>query len=191
MVASDREAAAAWADIGTARANRLPKFDLSAALTGEWIRYAGTTLRLTSWSVGPGVSGTLFDAGKGSANVKAAQARYRQAVADLQTTVRSTVKEVENALAAQQSAEARLTASQESQAAAQVAFNAMQAKWDTGTASLLELEDARRQYAFARDSVITAARDRTSAWVELVRASANGITLTSSHDRESNVLSQH
>lgn len=195
VIAADHEAAAAWADIGAARADRFPKLDLSAALTGQWIRYGGSTLSLTSWSVAPGIAATLFDAGKGASNVDAAQARYRQAAADLQATVRTTVKEVENALAAQQSAEARIALSQQSEAAAQVAFNAMQAKWDNGTASLLELEDARRQYAIAKDSVITAARDRVSAWVELVRASANSIAFTSTqhqiHDHEPDVLPQH
>jgi len=182
VIAADREAAAAWSDIGVARADRWPKLDLSAALTGEWIRYAGSTLSLTNWSIAPGLSATLFDAGKGKANVTAAQARYRHAVADLQTAVRSTVKEVENALTAQQSAAARLMSSQQSARAAEVAFNAMQAKWDNGTASLLELEDARRQYATAKDSVITAARDRATAWVELVRASANGINSSPMQD---------
>ena len=136
VIAADREAAAAWADIGAARAERFPKLDLSAALTGEWIRYAGSTLKLTTWSIAPSIAGTLFDAGKGANNVNAAQARYRQAAADLQATVRTTVKEVENALAAQQSAASRLDSSQQSQAAAQVVFNAMQAKWDNGTASM-------------------------------------------------------
>jgi outer membrane protein, multidrug efflux system len=176
VMAADREAAAAWAEIGVARADRFPKIDLSAALTGQWIRYAGSTLSLTTWSVTPAIAGTLFDFGKGANNVNAAQARYRQAAADLQATVRTTVKEVENALAAQQSAAARLDSSQQSAAAAQVVLNATQAKWDNGTASLFELEDAHRQYAIATDSVITAARDRASAWVELIRASANNLT---------------
>ena len=100
------------------------------------------------------------------------------------------MKEVENALAAEQSAGARMEASQRSVTAAKVAFMATQAQWDMGMASLLELEDARRQYAAAQDNVITAARDRALAWVSLVNATANSITLTPSITYEPDPLPQ-
>lgn len=190
VVAADRDAAAAWADTGVARAEQLPKIDLTAALTYQWIRAAGSTLSLATWSLGPKFAATIFSAGKGSSYVDTYKARYAQAAATLQETVRSTVKEVENALAAEQSAGARMEASQRSLTAAKVAFTATQAQWDMGMASLLELEDARRQYANAQDNVITAARDRALAWVSLVNATANSINLTPSITHEPNSLPQ-
>lgn len=180
VIAADRDAAAAWAEIGVARADRLPRIDLSAALNYQWITVAGSTIGLTTWSLGPGIAATLFDGGKGAANIEASQARYRQAVANLEATVRATVKEVENALAAQQSAATRLASSQRAANAAQYAFSATQAQWDMGIASLLELEDARRQQATAQDNLILAARDQATAWVGLVNATANSLTLTQS-----------
>jgi outer membrane protein TolC len=39
--------------------------------------------------------------------------------------------------------------------------------------SLFELEDARRQFAAAQGSAITAAQDSDQAWISLVRASGN------------------
>lgn len=190
IVAADRDAAAAWADTGVARAEQLPKIDLTAALTYQWIRAAGSTLSLATWSLGPKFAATIFSAGKESSYVDTYKARYAQAAATLQETVRSTVKEVENALAAEQSAGARMEASQRSVTAAKVAFMATQAQWDMGMASLLELEDARRQYAAAQDNVITAARDRALAWVSLVNATANSITLTPSITYEPDPLPQ-
>ncbi len=184
IVSADQDAAAAWANIGVARANRLPKIDLEAAFTGQWISAAGSTLSEIIWSLGPSFSATVFDAGKGAANVDIASAQYRQSVANLQATVRTTVQEVENALAAEQSASLRMVSSQQSAAAAKTSFTATQASWKSGMSSLLELEDSRRQYASAEDSVITAARDRAKAWVALVSATGNSITLIKSTDHE-------
>jgi NodT family efflux transporter outer membrane factor (OMF) lipoprotein len=173
IVSADQDAAAAWANIGVARADRLPKIDLAAALTGEWINTAGSTIRVITSSLEPSFSATLLDGGKGAANVDVAEAQYRQSVANLQATVRTTVKEVENALAAEQSAGARMITSKQSEAAAKTAFTASEAQWKSGMASLLELEDSRRQYATAQDSVIGAARDRAKAWVSLISATGN------------------
>lgn len=188
VIAADRNAAAAWADTGVARAERLPKVSLSAALSLEWIRAAGSTLGLSTWSLGSGLLGTVFDGGKGAANVERYRARYRQAVADLQSTVLSTVKEVENALAAEQSAAERIESSRRSETAAKVALDAKQAQWEMGMSSLLELEDARRQYANAQNDVITAEHDRAAAWIALVNATANSINLKQSNPNEPNSL---
>src|SRR3546814_16996162 len=43
VVAAEREAAARWAEIGVARADRLPRIDLVGLLTGNWIRMMGST----------------------------------------------------------------------------------------------------------------------------------------------------
>jgi outer membrane protein TolC len=52
LLAADRDAAAAWSDVGVARAARLPRIDLSAVLTGNWLHAAGSTLNFTTWSFG-------------------------------------------------------------------------------------------------------------------------------------------
>ncbi|MFW6072813.1 MAG: efflux transporter outer membrane subunit [bacterium] len=178
VISADREAAAAWAEIGVARANRLPRLNLAALLTGQWIRAAGSTLDFTTWSVGPSLTGTLFDGGAGAANVSAAQARYRQAVASLQGTLRTTVEDVENALAAQASAQDRTASAGEAAAAAHTTLEASEGQWKAGAVSLFELEDSRRQYASAQDAEISARRDRAQAWVALVKATGGAVTQT-------------
>lgn len=182
-VSAERDAAAAWAEIGVARANRLPRLDLAAALTGNWIRAAGSTLNFAAWSVGPSVSGTLFDGGAGAANVDAAEARYRRAAANLQGTLRGIVQDVENALAAQESAQARVGSTQEATTAARTVLTASEAQWRAGSISLFELEDSRRQFASARDSEISARRDQAQAWISLVKATGGATAQPStSHD---------
>ncbi|RXZ32707.1 efflux transporter outer membrane subunit [Oxalobacteraceae bacterium CAVE-383] len=175
VVSAEREAAASWAEIGVARANRLPRIDLSAMLTGQWLSAFGQSAHFDTWSVGAGLSAPLFDGGSGAANVRGAEARYRQAVATLRSTVRTTVQNIEDALAAQQSAEQRIVTSQQATDAARFGLRANEARWQAGAISRFELEDTRRLFNSAQESAIAAARDRAQAWVDLVRASGNYI----------------
>jgi multidrug efflux system outer membrane protein len=178
IVSAEREAAASWADIGVARANRLPQINLTAMLTGQWLSAFGQSARFDTWSVGAGLSAPLFDGGSGAANVRGAEARYRQAVATLRSTVRSTVQNIEDALAAQQSAEQRIVTSQQAADAARFGLRANEARWKAGAISRFELEDTRRLFNSAQESAIAAARDRAQAWVDLVRASGNYSAVT-------------
>lgn len=177
VISAEREVAAAWADIAVARADRLPRIDLTAALTGQWVRAAGSSLDFNTWSIGPSLTGTLFDGGAGAANVKVADARYRRAVASLQSTLRTTVQDVENAIAAQASAESRVLSTREGEIAARTTLQASDAQWKVGAVSLFELEDSRRQFASAQDAQISARRDQAQAWISLVKATGAAIAL--------------
>lgn len=173
VISAEREAAASWAEIGVARANRLPQINLAAMLTGQWLSAFGQSAHFDTWSVGANLSAPLFDGGSGAANVRGAEARYRQAVANLRSTLRTTVQNIEDALAAQQSAEQRVVTSQQATDAARFGLRANEARWRAGAISRFELEDTRRLFNNAQESAIAAARDRAEAWVDLVRASGN------------------
>ncbi|WP_223302769.1 efflux transporter outer membrane subunit [Halotalea alkalilenta] len=178
VVAAEREAAAAWSEIAVARAERLPRLDLAAALSGQWLRAAGQSLGETVWSLGPTLGGPLFDGGRGAANVDAAQARYRAADENLRLVVRSAAQDVENAMAAIASANERRRSTLDAVTAAQRVLDATQARWNVGAESLFEVEDARRQLANAQDSAIAAAHDSSRAWIALVRASGHATAAT-------------
>lgn len=177
VVAAEREAAARWAEIGVARADRLPRVDLVGLLTGNWIRTLGSTSSFNSWSAGAELSAPLFDGGAGAANIRGAQARYREAVEALREAVRTATRDVEDALTGQQSAEQRITTSREAVEAARIALRANEARWRAGAISMFELEDSRRQFNAAQESAISAARDRAQAWVALVRAAGGRVGL--------------
>ena len=179
VVAAEREAAARWAEIGVARADRLPRIDLVGLLTGNWIRTLGSTSSFNSWSAGAELTAPLFDGGAGAANIRGAQARYREAVETLRDAVRSAIRDVEDALAGQQSAQQRITTSREAVQAAHVALRANEARWRAGAISMFELEDTRRQFNAAQEAAIAAARDRAQAWVALVRAAGGRVDLQS------------
>ena len=107
-----------------------------------------------------------------------AEARYRRAHAVLQRTLRTTVQEVENALAEQGSAEARASSAGEGVAGAQALLATSQARWRAGAISQLELEDTRRQLTSMQDALITARRDQAHSWVALVKATGGAVTLS-------------
>ncbi|WP_321873799.1 efflux transporter outer membrane subunit [Burkholderia ubonensis] len=185
IVSARREVDAAWADIGVARAERLPRLELDAMLAGQWLTALGKTFSILAWSVGPTLSGTLFDGGAGSSKVAAARGRYREAVANLDAQLREAVQNVENALARQASADARLASSREARQAAGDALRANEARWRAGAISRFELETSRRQFETAEESVIDAARDRCTAWVALVKATGYGPSLATAPQRSS------
>lgn len=170
LVSAERSLAAAWADIAVARAQRLPTISLSAALSGQWLRALGSSVKYDTWSVGPGLTLPLFDGGAGAANVDAASGRYREAAASLQATLRTVVQNVEDALAFQTSADERVTSSQEAVDAAQLSFHASQAQWRVGAISMFELEEVRRQRQTAAENFIAAKRDQGLAWISLMQA---------------------
>ncbi|MFN7040148.1 MAG: efflux transporter outer membrane subunit [Acidovorax temperans] len=179
VVAAEREASAAWADIGKAKADRLPRIDLGSLLSENWLRVGGASLSYSTWSLATGLTAPLFDGGAGTANVDAATARYRSADAALRQAVRRAAQEVEDALAGGASAVQRRSTSQDALLAAEVALRSTQSQWEAGAVSLFELEDARRQAANAKDAAIESMRDSAQAWIALVHASGNTVVIGS------------
>jgi outer membrane protein, multidrug efflux system len=140
-----------------------------AVLTGQWIRAFGSESSFRSNSVGATLSAPLFDGGARAANVHGAEAAYREAVAQLSLAVRTTIRDIEDALAGQQSAALRIGTSQETLETARFALGANAARWRAGAISQFELEDTRRQFNQAQQGVITASADHARAWVALMR----------------------
>jgi outer membrane protein TolC len=171
VVAAEREVAARWSQIAVARAERLPRLDLTAALTGQWIRTLGSTTSFTTGSAGLALTAPLFDGGAGRAEVAYADASYREAVAALDGTIRQAVRDIEDGLAAQDSALRRAEVSRSALSAARFTLQANEARRRAGSIGAFELEDSRRQLNRAQESAIVAARDRAQAWVEIVRRS--------------------
>ena len=170
VLAAHAELAAAWAQTGVARAQRYPRLDLGAALSGEWLRAGGKTAGDSAWQAGPGLALPLFDGGRAAAGVAASEARYRAAHARLTATVRASARDVENALGASVSATQRIDSARDALQAARTMFDATEAQWRAGAVSLFILEDARRQFSAARLDAIAARQDAGQAWVALILA---------------------
>ncbi|TAG50261.1 MAG: efflux transporter outer membrane subunit [Betaproteobacteria bacterium] len=175
VVSALRTADAAFEDLGGAEAARYPSLSLSALLSQSWIRALGQTSNSNSWSLGGSLIGTLFDGGASKANARAAQARYAQAIAQLDSTVRSTTLDIENALLTLANAQTREQLSEDGLSASKQLLVGSEASYRAGRMSLFELEDARRSYNNAVVARIDAERDHAQAWVSLVKATGNGL----------------
>lgn len=100
IVAAERQVAAANARIGVAKAAYYPDLLLGAGVGGESTVLAGLlSAPVRIWSLGPSLALTLFDAGRNSARVHAAQADYDAVAAQYRATVIGALQEVEDALA--------------------------------------------------------------------------------------------
>lgn len=188
--AAQTEVAAASYDVGTANAQRYPRLSLAGSITGTRARsYAGTDDFLT-WSIGPlAISLPLLDGGQRAAASDAALARYDNAVNAYRASARQAVMEVENALNdLQGSGEQASLALRQAEQIAKVQ-SAMQAKYDKGMASKIDLEEARRQSLSAQATVYTLEQERIKAWVALYRALGGGWQAASSTHAQANALS--
>jgi len=174
IAASERELAAASSEINIAEANRYPRISLAGSIGIAGIRLEGANSDSNTWSFGPLINLPLFDAGRRRANVDAAQARYHEAQANYRQRTLYAVREVEEALvrlnAATQRVEDATTASRDYQ----LFFKASEERQKAGTASLLELEEARRLTLAAQQGLINLQKEQRLAWISLYKALGGG-----------------
>ncbi len=175
VYSAEREVAAASADVGSARAQRYPRLVLSGSVGAGWLSADRKPQGFNSWSIGPAtLSLPLFDAGRRAAQVDAAQARYDEAVALYRARVRQAVGEVEQALVRLQGAAERSADAENAARGYRAAFDAAEARWRGGLASLVELEEVRRNALAAQTTVVGLQQERMAAWVALYRAVGGG-----------------
>ena len=172
---AERDVAAASADVGSAQAQRYPRLSLSGSVGTAWVRAGGVTTDLNTWTIGPlALSLPLFDAGRRAAQTDAAQVRYDEAAALYRAKVRQAVSEVEQALVRLQSTAERSASARTAVQGYRASFDATEARWRGGLASLVELEDARRTALAAENALVALRHERQAAWVALYRAAGGG-----------------
>jgi outer membrane protein, multidrug efflux system len=177
VYAAELEVAAASADVGSARADRFPRLSLSGSIGAANFRTGGENIQSDTWTIGPlALTLPIFDAGRRSANVEAAKARYDAAVISYRASARRAVSEVEQALVNLNSSTARSEDAKVSMEGYRTAFVASEDRFKNGLGSLLELEDARRTRLAAENAVVTLERERNAAWIALYRAAGGGWT---------------
>ncbi|WP_395824887.1 efflux transporter outer membrane subunit [Collimonas sp.] len=170
IAVAERTLAAASAEINVAQADRYPKISLIGSIGVGGLRYDGQNSRSNTWSFGPSVSLPLLDGGRRRAAVDLAQARYDEAYAAYQLQVRGAVREIEEALAHLDAAARREADAAEASRNYESHYRANDDKFKAGSGSLFELEDARRTFLAAQQTVISVQRDHVNAWIALYKA---------------------
>jgi multidrug efflux system outer membrane protein len=172
---AEREVAAASFDVGSAQAQRYPRLSLQGSVGAASFRTGGENTTLDTWTIGPvALTLPLFDAGRRSANVDAARARYDNAVMSYRAVARQAVREVEEALVNLDSTAGRSADAQLALDGYRYAFRATEDLYKNGLVSLLELEDTRRTRLAAENAVVTLQYERNAAWIALYRAAGGG-----------------
>ncbi|WP_295534833.1 efflux transporter outer membrane subunit [uncultured Pseudacidovorax sp.] len=175
VFAAERAVAAASGEAGAAQAQRYPRLTLSGSVGRLQLRTQGFRASLDTWSVGPvALAVPLFDGGVSAANAESARARYDEAVVQYRASVRQAVREVEEALTNLDSTRQRAADADTAVRGYQANFDAAQSRYQTGLASLFELEDARRTLFAAQTARVSLQRESSEAWVALYRAVGGG-----------------
>lgn len=96
--AAERALAAQTARIGVATADLYPKFTLTGSLSGRDGGFSFLDSANQTWSIGPGLSWPIFDAGRIRSNIEVQNARQEQALKEYQATILTALEDVENGL---------------------------------------------------------------------------------------------
>ena len=152
---SERQLAAATANIGVATADLFPKF----SLTGS-VGRAGTTFESLGqpankfWSVGPGVSWPIFTAGSIRANIRVQNELQQQAAITYEQTVLTALREVEDSLTAYAREHTRRKDLVDAVDASRLAVNLANQQYLLGTTSFLNVLIAQRTLFTAETSLV-------------------------------------
>jgi outer membrane protein, multidrug efflux system len=174
IASSERELAAASAEIGAAEADRYPRITLTGTIGYGVSNFGGSDERGRTWSYGPSISLPIFDAGRRAANVDAAKARYAEALATYKGRTARAVREVEESLVRIASATNRDADSKAALKGYQSFLTAADARVRVGAASQVELEEARRSVVAAQGAVVNVERERLTSWINLYKSVGGG-----------------
>jgi NodT family efflux transporter outer membrane factor (OMF) lipoprotein len=175
IASAERRVAAANAQIGVAVAAYYPTVTLSASggfestNLSKWLTWPSRF-----WSVGPGISETVYDGGLRRGQTAAARAAYDGTVASYRQTVLTGFQEVEDNLAALRILEEEAKVQDEAVKAAQQSVDFTTNQYKAGTVSYLNVLIAQ---TIALNNEITAlgiASRRMTASVLLVKALGGG-----------------
>jgi NodT family efflux transporter outer membrane factor (OMF) lipoprotein len=177
VFSAEQDVAAASAEVGSAQAERYPRLSLTGSVGQMNLRTGGSSLDISTWSIGPvAVTLPLLDGGKFAANLAAAQARYDEAASLYRAKARQAVREVEEALLALEGSRARRAHVQTATDSYRAVLQGAQARYQAGLGSLAELEDARRSALAAQSTLVNDELETRQAWVSLYRAVGGGWT---------------
>jgi len=173
--AAEQSLVSANAQIGVARAAMFPTLSLTGSFGFQSAELSSLlTGDARAWSVGAGLLGPIFDAGRRGARVEQAEARREQAVAGYQRAIETGFREVADALVNVQEstlAEDELRGRLE---AARKALELSQLRYESGYSPYLEVLDAQRTANDAEIAFVRNRQARLAFSVDLMKALGGG-----------------
>lgn len=173
--ASERQLAAATAQIGVAQAELLPKFFLTGV--GGWQSLDTSTLLSPGskfWSAGPSVRWRLLEYPRLKAQINARTARQEELLAQFNQTVLTSLEEVENALVAYQKEKERYQSLTDAVAATRRSLELAEQLYTAGVGDFLNVLISQRALYEAEDALVQSERTVTQDVVALYKALGGG-----------------
>jgi outer membrane protein, multidrug efflux system len=175
LLNAERELAATSADFNQAQAQRWPRIALTGNIMPSLLESGDIRTTGTVWRLGPlSVTLPILDGGVRRANSSAAQARVDAATSQYAASLRTAVREVEEALITLQSTANRTEYVQAAADGFVRSYRAVESRHKSGLASLFELEDMRRNAVLAQSALLDLQRERVVTWINLYRALGGG-----------------
>lgn len=175
IASAERQAAAANANIGVARAAYFPQLLLNAALGSNSASLANWfTPPARVWSLGAALAQTLFDGGLRSARSDQALAAYDAAVANYKQTVLAALQDVEDNLASLAVLDREVVQQEQAVKAAQDAERVTLAQYRGGTATYLSVITAQTLALSNQRTAIQLRGRQLAASVGLIKAVGGG-----------------
>lgn len=172
---AERYLAAQTARIGVATADLYPKFRLFGTIGLESV-HSSDFFDWDSrfWSIGPGVSWRIFDAGAILRNIDVQTARQEQALIEYHATVLDAMEEVENALIAYAKEQHRRDALGKAVVAAKRAEVLARERYNAGLVGFFNVLDTQRSLLVLQDELDQSNGDVIANLVRLYKALGGG-----------------
>ena len=179
IASAERHMAAANEQIGIAQAAYYPTLNLSAAAGFEgssllnWFNWPSRF-----WAVGPGLSETLFDAGRRRATTDTAKAGYDSAVANYRQTVLTSFQQVEDNIVVLHVLQTESAQQHEATGSAEKALQLFQNRYEGGVDTYLQVVTSQTTALANERNDIDIMRRQFEANVLLIKALGGGWDVT-------------
>jgi multidrug efflux system outer membrane protein len=175
IVEAEQKLRGECARIGVAKAAFFPTIKLTGA-SGATTADLGLLLNPHSrfWSIGPSIQFPIFEGGRNSANLRAAEARYEQALASYRGAVLNAFREVEDSLSDISTLRAQSEAVNRALASARDTAALAAERYERGLSSYLDVVDAQRAVLQAERAAAQLTGQRTVSTILLAKAVGGG-----------------
>ncbi len=171
---SERQLAAATAQIGVATAELYPKFNLAAFLGIQNTRITDISPLGKSWSAAASISMPIFNWGKLQANIHSKEAQQEESLLSYRSTILTALREVEDALVAYARENQRQQALTESVAANRLAVELANERYQKGLIAFMDVLDSQRSLLQAQNNLIASQAQTNEHLIALYKALGGG-----------------
>src|SRR6267378_2148560 len=171
LIQAEQTLIAANARVAVARAAYFPTLSLTGYLGSESVALSDLfTGPAGIWQAALAAGQPIYAGGRIDAQVQAAGARERQALAQYQLAIQNAFRDVRDALVSQAKARERLEAESERVTALRTALRFARLRYQSGMTSQLDVLDAERNLLAAEQNRIDALRSQRAAIADLFKA---------------------